>query len=85
MATEIKETKLLTAKELADKAGVTPQVLRKLLHKKFNRAGKTLMEGNRAEYRFDPKNPVTKDIIAEAKELSVKPKEPQATTKTEVK
>ena len=69
MATAAKETKLLTAKELAEKAGVSPQVLRKMLRKEFNRAGKTLVEGNRSEYRFDPNDPVTKDIVAKAKEL----------------
>ena len=63
-------SKLLTARELADKAGVSPPVLRKLLRKEFNRAGKTLVEGNRAEYRFDPNNPVTKEIIARAKALT---------------
>ncbi|MBN2187294.1 MAG: hypothetical protein JW732_07600 [Dehalococcoidia bacterium] len=69
MATTAKETKLLTAEELAEKAGVSPQVLRKMLRKEFNRAGKTLVEGNRSEYRFDPNDPVTKDVIAKAKEL----------------
>lgn len=65
------ETKLLTAKELADKAGITPQMLRRLLRKEFNRVGKTLVEGNRAEYRFDPNDPVTEDIRAKAEELKV--------------
>jgi hypothetical protein len=40
-----------------------------MLRKEFNRAGKTLVEGNRSEYRFDPNDTVTKDIIAKAKEL----------------
>ena len=40
MATAAKETKLLTAKELAEKAGVSPQVLRKTLRKEFNRAAR---------------------------------------------
>lgn len=69
MPTAAKETKLLTAKELAEKAGISPQVLRKMLRNKFNRSGKTLVEGNRSEYRFDPNDTVTKDIIAKAKEL----------------
>jgi hypothetical protein len=69
MTTAAKETKLLTAKELAERAGVSPQALRKIVRKEFNRAGKTLVEGNRSEYRFDPNNTVTKDIIAKAKEL----------------
>lgn len=69
METAAKETKLLTAKELAEKAGISPQALRKMLRKEFNRAGKTLVEGNRSEYRFDPGDIVTKDIIAKATEL----------------
>ncbi len=80
MATQIKkekETKLLTARELAEKAGVSPAVLRKLLRQEFNRAGKVLVEGNRSEYRFDPNDAVTKQIIARAKVLKEQPKEPQ--------
>jgi hypothetical protein len=69
MSTAAKETKLLTAKELAEKAGISPEVLRKMLRKEFNRAGKTLVEGNRSEYRFDPNDAVTKDIITTAKEF----------------
>jgi len=69
MEVKMVETKLLTAKELAQKAEVSPQVLRKMLRKDFNRAGKALVEGNRSEYRFDPNDIVTKDIIAKAKEL----------------
>ena len=42
------ETKMLIAKKLTDKAGVTPQVLRKILRKEFNRAAKTLVESNSA-------------------------------------
>lgn len=51
MATQTKkakETKLLTARELAEKTGISPAVLRKLLRKEFKRTGKTLVEGNRA-------------------------------------
>jgi hypothetical protein len=40
-----------------------------MLRKEFNRAGKTLVEGHRSEYRFDPNDTVTTDIIAKAKEL----------------
>jgi hypothetical protein len=54
-----KEAKLLTARELAIKAGISPAVLRKLLRQEFNRAGKTVVEGNRAEYRFNPNDSVT--------------------------
>ena len=46
------ETKMLTTTDLAEKAGLTPTELRKLLRKEFNRAGKTKVEGNRMEYRF---------------------------------
>jgi len=67
MATQVKKVKLLSARELAVKAGVSPAVLRKLLRKEFNRTGKVLVEGNRSEYRFDLNDPVTKKIIARAK------------------
>jgi len=40
-----------------------------MLRKEFNRAGKTLVEGNRPKYRFDPDDTVTKDIMAKVKEL----------------
>ena len=49
---------LLTAKDLAKKAGISPQELRKLLRKKFNRVSKTKVEGNRLEYRIDPNDPI---------------------------
>ena len=71
-----KETKLLTARELSVKAGVSPAVLRKLLRQEFNRVGKVLVEGNRSEYRFNLTDAVTKQIIARAKELKEQPKEP---------
>jgi hypothetical protein len=86
MATQTKktkETKMLTARELADKAGISPTVLRSLLRKEFNRAGKTLVEGNRAEYRFNPNDAVTKQIIARAKALKESPPEPQKESNTE--
>lgn len=63
------EPKMLTARELAVKAGISPAVLRKLLRQEFNRAGKTTVEGNRSEYRFNPSDPVTKQIIARVKAL----------------
>ena len=47
------ETKLLTAKELSEKAGISPADLRKLFRKEFDRSGKTQVEGKKAEYRFD--------------------------------
>jgi len=80
MATQIKkvkETKLLTARELAQKAGVSPAVLRKLLRKEFNRAGKTVVEGNSSEYRFNLNDAMTKQVIARAKVLKDQPKEPR--------
>lgn len=63
------EHKMLTARDLATKAGVSPAVLRKLLRKEFNRVGKTMVEDNRSGYRFNPDDPVTKQIIARTKEL----------------
>jgi hypothetical protein len=63
------EPKMLTARELADKAGTSPAKLRKLLRTEFNRAGKTTVEGNRSEYRFNPNDPVIKQIVSRAKEL----------------
>ena len=61
------EVKMLTAKDLAEKAGISPTDLRKLLRKEFNRAGKTKVEGNRMEYRFDPNDPTVKRIIDRVK------------------
>jgi len=58
---------LLTAKDLAEKAGISPADLRKLIRKEFNRAGKTKVEGNRMEYRFNPSNPIVKQIIDRVK------------------
>ena len=43
----------VTHRELTEKSGVSPAVLRKLLRKEFNRAGKILVEGNSSEYRFN--------------------------------
>jgi hypothetical protein len=61
------EVKMLTAKQLAEKAGVSPADLRKLLRKEFNRAGKTKVEGNRMEYRFAASDPIVKRIMEKAK------------------
>lgn len=72
-----KESKMLTARELAEKADVSPAVLRKLLRQEFNRAGKTIVEGNRSEYRFNPNDTVTKQIIERAKALKEQQQEPQ--------
>ena len=36
-----------------------------------------------AEYRFDPNDPVTREIIARAKALKQKPQEPQNGSNTE--
>ena len=63
------EVKMLTAKQLADKAGISPAELRKLLRKEFDRAGKTKVEGNRMEYRFASNDPIVKQIVAKAKTL----------------
>ncbi|HEX76740.1 MAG TPA: hypothetical protein G4O12_09225 [Dehalococcoidia bacterium] len=78
MATQIKkvkETKLLAARELAEKAGVSTAVITKLLRKEFNRAGKTLVEGNRSGYRFNLNEDVPKQIIARAKTFKKQPKD----------
>jgi 3-hydroxyisobutyrate dehydrogenase-like beta-hydroxyacid dehydrogenase len=64
------EVKMLTAKQLAEKAGVSPADLRKLLRKEFNRAGKTKVEGNRMEYRFASNDPTVKQIVEKAKILA---------------
>lgn len=61
---------LLTSKDLAEKAGISPQELRKLLRKEFNRAGKTKVEGNRLEYRFDLNDPNVKQILTRVKGLT---------------
>ena len=82
MATQVKKAKSLTAGELAQKAGVSPALLRKLLRKEFNRTGKVLVEGNRSEYRFELNDPVTKKIIARAKQLKEEPKETQVSDET---
>ena len=78
------EPKMLTAKDLADKAGITPAELRKLLRKDFDRVGKVKVEGNRMEYRFAPNDPVVKQIIQKVKDQAVeKAKEQEAQTKQE--
>ena len=61
------EVKVLTAKQLAEKAGVSPAELRKLLRKEFDRAGKTKVEGYRMEYRFAANDPIVKQIMEKAK------------------
>jgi hypothetical protein len=78
------ETKMLTANDLAEKAGLTPVELRKLLRKEFNRAGKVKVEGNRMEYRFAPNDPIVKQIIQKTKaQIAGKPKD--AKTKNQPK
>ena len=61
------EVKMLTTKQLAEKAGISPAELRKLLRKEFDRAGKTKVEGNRMEYRFASNDPIVKQIVEKAK------------------
>ena len=73
---------LLTSKDLAEKAGISPVELRKLLRKEFNRTGKTKVEGNRMEYRFDPSDPIVKQVIDRVKN---KPDEKPKSEKTEPK
>ena len=63
------EVKTLTARDLAEKAGISPAGLRKILRSEFNRAGKTKVEDNRMEYRFDPNDPIVKQIIDRIKSL----------------
>ena len=65
------EVKMLTAKQLAEKAGISPTSLRKLLRNEFNRTGKTKVEGNRMEYRFALTDPIVKQIIWKAKAQAV--------------
>lgn len=74
------ETKLLTARQLAEKAGIDHRVLRRIIRKCFKGIGKTQVEGKRSEYHFDPNDQTTKDILAKVKELK-----PKGQTKTEVK
>jgi DNA replication protein DnaD len=69
------EAKILTVKDLAEKVGITPVELRKLLRKEFNQAGKTKVEGNRMEYRFDPNDPIVKQIMEKVKPKNLKPKQ----------
>jgi len=61
------QPKTLTAHDLAEKAGITPTKLRRLLGNKFNRAGKTEVGQKHIEYRFDPNDPVVKQILTQAK------------------
>ena len=49
MTTQAKESKLLTAKELADKAGISPAMLRRILRKHFNGVGKAKVNGDDKE------------------------------------
>lgn len=74
---------LITAKDLAEKAGVSPVELRELLRKEFNRFGKTKVEGNRLEYRFAPNDPIVKQIIDRVKsQLNEKPKSEKVKNKS---
>lgn len=77
------EVKILTAKDLAEKAGISPVELRKLLRREFNRAGKTKVEGNRLEYRFDPNDPTVKQIIDRAKSKPAEKPKAEKATKSE--
>jgi DNA-binding transcriptional regulator GbsR (MarR family) len=61
---------LLTVRQLAEKAGISPTNLRRLLRKEFNRVGKTKVEGNRKEYRFAANDPIVKQIVERAKTLA---------------
>jgi hypothetical protein len=61
------QPKMLTAHDLAEKAGITPAKLRRILRSKFNRAGKTEVGQKRNEYRFDSTDPLVKEIIAQVK------------------
>ena len=71
---------LLTSKQLAEKAGIKPTHLRRLLRKEFNGVGKTSVEGKRTEYRFNPNDTVVKQIIDRAKgKPAEKPKAKKAT------
>ena len=65
------EIKMLTARDLAEKAGISPVELRRLLRSEFNRAGKTKVEGNRMEYRFASNDPTVKQIIEKVKNQQV--------------
>lgn len=76
------EVKMLTVKDLAEKAGISPMELRKLLRKEFNRAGKTKVKGNRTEYRFNPNDPTVKQIIDRVKG---KPDKKPQTEKVKIK
>ncbi len=72
------QPKMLTTHDLAEKAGITPTRLRRILRSKFNRAGKTEVGQKRVEYRFDTSDPLVKQIIAQAK---VKPADKAKDTK----
>ncbi len=63
---------LLTSRQLAEKAGIDHRVLRRIIRKYFKGAAKTQVEGKRSEYRFDPNDQTTKDILAKLKELKPK-------------
>ena len=41
--------------------------MRRIIRKNFKGLGKVSVEGNRREYRFDPNEPVTQEIMAECK------------------
>ena len=68
---------MLTVKDLSEKAGITPTELRKLLRKEFNRPGKTEVEGNCMEYRFDFNDPTVKQIIDRVKGQQAEKSKPE--------
>jgi hypothetical protein len=88
MATQTKkakETKLLTARELAglqDNVHGHPLESRDS-HVRLRRTQNDIFKFNRAEYRFNPNDAVTKQIIARAKALKESPPEPQKESNTE--
>lgn len=72
MTTQAKEPKLLTAKELADMAGIPPTALRRILRNHFNGVGKAKVKGDGkpAEYRFEAGSQTVKGILAKVKEVN---------------
>ena len=50
MTTQAKEPKMLSAKELADMAGIPPTALRRILRKHFNGVGKAKVNGDDKEH-----------------------------------
>lgn len=77
------EEKFLSAKELAQMAGVEPTILRKILRQNF--AGKIPRSEDGKQYQIKASNPLVQEIIAKVKEKGNGNKPAEASKAVEAK